>query len=195
MDYNSIRRKTKQITVGRVKIGGDAPVSVQSMTNTDTMDFDATYAQISAPERAGCDIVRLAVPKIEAAKTIYRLKEAGVCTPLVAEIHFDYKIALECVECGADKIRINPGNIGADDRVRAVANACANRGIPIRVGVNSGSLNKEVLAKHLGKKQLPKWQNYIAGTVKGEIVKRGKRTFQNAKYREMTPVFVIKMQR
>ena len=148
MDYNSIRRKTKQITVGRVKIGGDAPVSVQSMTNTDTLDFEATLSQVTALEKAGCDIVRLAVPKIEAAKTIYRLKEAGVGIPLVADIHFDYKIALECVECGADKIRINPGNIGSDERVRAVANACASKNVPIRVGVNSGSLNKEVLAKY-----------------------------------------------
>ncbi|MBR6726262.1 MAG: (E)-4-hydroxy-3-methylbut-2-enyl-diphosphate synthase, partial [Clostridia bacterium] len=148
MDYNSIRRKTKQINVGGVKIGGGAPVSVQSMTNTDTMDFDATLSQVTALEKAGCDIVRLAVPKIEAAKTIYRLKEAGIRIPLVADIHFDYKIALECVECGADKIRINPGNIGSDERVRAVARACAAKNVPIRVGVNSGSLNKEVLEKY-----------------------------------------------
>ncbi|MDD4773497.1 MAG: flavodoxin-dependent (E)-4-hydroxy-3-methylbut-2-enyl-diphosphate synthase, partial [Eubacteriales bacterium] len=139
MDYNKIRRKTRRIAVGNLFIGGDAPVTVQSMTNTDTHDFDATYAQVRVLETAGCDIVRLAVPDIKAVSTIYRLKEKGVGAPLVADIHFDYRIALECAAAGIDKIRINPGNIGSADRIKAVVDACRRRGIPIRVGVNSGS--------------------------------------------------------
>ena len=145
MLYNEYRRKTRQIRVGRVAVGGNAPVSVQSMTNTDTLDFAATLSQIRALEEAGCDIVRLAVPHPDAAATIYRLKEAGIALPLVADIHFDYKAAIRAAEAGADKIRINPGNIGSDDRVKAVAQACRSRHIPIRVGVNSGSLEGELL--------------------------------------------------
>ena len=148
MLYNEYRRKTRQIRVGRVAVGGNAPVSVQSMTNTDTLDFAATLSQIRALEEAGCDIVRLAVPHPDAAATIYRLKEAGIALPLVADIHFDYKAAIRAAEAGADKIRINPGNIGSDDRVKAVAQACRSRHIPIRVGVNSGSLEGELLEKY-----------------------------------------------
>ena len=148
MDYNAIRRKTKKIKAGGVYIGGDAHVSVQSMTNTDTHDVEATYKQTKALADAGCEIVRLAVPDIEAARTFSALKERGITVPLVADIHFDYRIALECVAAGADKIRINPGNIGDSDRIKAVANACKNAGLPIRIGVNSGSLEKHILAKY-----------------------------------------------
>jgi len=148
MEYNAIRNKTKKIKVGNIYIGGDSPVTVQSMTNTDTSDFESTYAQVKALEDAGCEIIRLAVPRAEDAKTLYKLKDAGIKAPLVADIHFDYKIALECVSAGVDKIRINPGNIGSGDRIRAVADACKTNGIPIRIGVNGGSLEKEVLAKY-----------------------------------------------
>ncbi len=148
MDYNEIRRKSRKIKVGNSYIGGDAHVSIQSMTNTDTNEIEATYAQIKALEDAGCEIVRLAVPDIEAARTFSLLKERGVKVPLVADIHFDYKIALECVAAGADKIRINPGNIGDSDRIKAVADACRTRSLPIRIGVNSGSLEKHILKKY-----------------------------------------------
>ncbi len=148
MDYNAIRRKTKRIKVGSVYVGGDSPVSIQSMTNTDTHDLVATYAQVKALADAGCEIIRLAVPDTEAAKTFSYLKEKGITAPLVADIHFDYRIALECVAAGADKIRINPGNIGDTDRIKAVAAACSQAGLPIRIGVNSGSLEKHVLAKY-----------------------------------------------
>ena len=147
MDYTA-RRSSRKIKVGGVEIGGDAKISVQSMTNTDTQDIEATYSQIKALAEAGCDIVRLAAPTLECAKTFYELKERGIDIPLVADIHFDYKIALECVAMGADKIRINPGNIGDDERVRAVVNACREKSIPIRIGVNSGSLEKEILKKY-----------------------------------------------
>ena len=116
MKYNDFRRQTRMITVGGVAIGGDAPITVQSMTNTDTHDVAATLKQIKALESAGCDIVRLAVPDIEAAATFSALKREGVAIPLVADIHFDYKIALAAIEAGADKIRINPGNIGDESR-------------------------------------------------------------------------------
>lgn len=148
MDYNRIRRKTKKIKVGNIYIGGDSPIAIQSMTNTDTCDKAATLAQVRALENAGCNIVRITVPSIEAARTVPYLKENGVGVPIVADIHFDYRIALECAELGVDKIRINPGNIGSDDKVRAVAEACARRGVPIRVGINSGSLRREVLEKY-----------------------------------------------
>ena len=118
------------------------------MTNTDTHDKAATYAQIKALENAGCDIVRITVPDIEAADTIPYLKEKGIAIPVVADIHFDYRVALRCAEVGVDKIRINPGNIGDDDRVRAVCEACKAKNIPIRIGVNGGSLEKEILAKY-----------------------------------------------
>ena len=148
MDYNSIRRKTNAIRVGNVTIGGDAPISIQSMTNTDTHDVEATYSQIMRLADAGCDIVRLAVPDIEAASTFRELKRRGVKLPLVADIHFDYKIAIAAAEAGADKIRINPGNIGSRERIEAVVKVCRERGLPIRIGVNSGSLEKHILEKH-----------------------------------------------
>ena len=144
------RRKTKEITVGSVKIGADNAVSVQSMTNTKTSDFAATLAQVKALAVAGCDIVRIAVPDAECAGIFDYLKTNGVSVPLVADVHFDYKIAVRCAESGADKIRINPGNIGSSDRVKAVADACRARRIPIRVGVNSGSLQKDILEKFGG---------------------------------------------
>ncbi len=148
MKYDQIRRKTREIQIGRTAIGGNRPIAIQSMTNTDTHDREATLSQIRALERAGCDIVRITVPDIEAADTIPFLKESGVKIPVVADIHFDYRVALRCAEAGADKIRINPGNIGDADRVRAVCAACRQRNIPIRIGVNSGSLEKEILARH-----------------------------------------------
>lgn len=146
-NYNDIRRKTKKIKVGNVYIGGDAPISVQSMTNTDTRNVTATVVQIHALEQAGCDIIRLAVPDMEAAKAVYEIKKQ-INIPLVADIHFDYRLAIESVNAGADKIRINPGNIGGDDRVKAVVDTCRNKNIPIRIGVNGGSLQKDILKKH-----------------------------------------------
>ena len=137
----------KFITVGGVQIGGGAPVTVQSMTNTKTEDADATIAQIKKFEIAGCDIARVAVPNMEAARAIAKIKE-NTTIPIVADIHFDYKLAIESAAAGADKIRINPGNIGSEDRVKAVADECRRRGIPIRIGVNGGSLEKEILAKY-----------------------------------------------
>ncbi len=148
MRYNDIRRKTKTINIGKIAIGGDAPIAIQSMTNTDTHDKTATLAQIQLLERAGCDIIRITVPDVEAADTIPYLKENGVTIPIVADIHFDYKVALRCAEVGVDKIRINPGNIGSDERVFEVVKACKRAEIPIRIGVNSGSLEKDILAKH-----------------------------------------------
>ena len=135
--------------MGGVKVGGGAPIAVQSMTNTKTSDISATTQQIKRLEAAGCDIIRVAVPDMAAADAIGEIK-ARISIPLVADIHFDYKLALRSVEAGADKIRINPGNIGGKDKVRAVAEACAGRGLPIRIGVNSGSVSKEILAKYGG---------------------------------------------
>ena len=140
---------TRQVHVGPVAIGGGAPVSIQSMCNTPTEDVDATVAQILRLEQAGCDIVRVAVPTREAAMAIPAIK-SRIHIPLVADIHFDYKLALLCIDGGVDKIRINPGNIGSPDRVRAVADGCRERGIPIRVGVNGGSLEKDILRKYGG---------------------------------------------
>ena len=140
---------TKRIQVGAVPVGGGAAVSIQSMCNTPTEDVSATVGQILRLEQAGCDIVRVAVPTEEAARAIPAIK-AAIHIPLVADIHFDYKLALLCAEGGIDKIRINPGNIGSRERVRAVADACRERGIPIRVGVNGGSLEKELLQKYGG---------------------------------------------
>ncbi len=148
MIYNDIRRVTRTVTVGNRLIGGDAPIAIQSMTNTDTANLEATLAQIRALEVAGCDIVRLTVPNEGAATTIAALKEAGVGIPLVADIHFDYRAAIRAAECGVDKIRINPGNIGDKERIRAVVKACRSRNIPIRIGVNGGSLEKHILAKY-----------------------------------------------
>lgn len=148
MDYNVIRRKTKKIRVGDVYIGGDAPIAIQSMTNTDTHNKEATLEQIRSLEQKGCDVVRITVPDIDAVETIPYLKENGVAIPIVADIHFDYKIAIKCAEVGVDKIRINPGNIGSADKVFEVLKACKGAGIPIRIGVNSGSLEKDILAKY-----------------------------------------------
>ena len=140
---------TKQIMVGGVPVGGGAPVSIQSMTNTRTDDVEATLGQIRELAAAGCDIVRLAVPDMEAARAVGRIKEQCPL-PLVVDIHFDYKLALEAIAAGADKVRINPGNIGGEDKVKAVAQACRQRNIPIRIGVNGGSLEKPLLAKYGG---------------------------------------------
>ncbi len=148
MRYNDIRRKTRPIKVGALTLGGDAPILIQSMTNTDTHDTEATIVQIKSLELAGCDIVRITVPDIEAADTVTKIKEAGVRIPVVADIHFDYRIALRCAELGVDKIRINPGNIGDEDRIKAVCDACRSRNIPIRIGINSGSLEKKLLEKY-----------------------------------------------
>ena len=148
MIYNEIRRKTKKLKIGNIYIGGYSPIAIQSMTNTDTCDREATLKQILQLQSAGCDIVRITVPTLEAAETIPYLKENGVVIPIVADIHFDYKIALRCAELLVDKIRINPGNIGSDDKVKAVADACKKRNIPIRIGINSGSLQKDILQKY-----------------------------------------------
>jgi len=148
MIYNEIRRKTKEIRIGNTAIGGERPIAIQSMTNTDTHDMAATLAQVRALESAGCDIVRITVPDLKAAETIPYLKEKGIKVPIVADIHFDHRVAVRCAEVGVDKIRINPGNIGDEDRVHAVVKACRTAGVPIRIGVNSGSLEKEILARH-----------------------------------------------
>jgi (E)-4-hydroxy-3-methylbut-2-enyl-diphosphate synthase len=140
---------TKQIMVGNVPVGGGAPVSIQSMCNTPTQDVAATVAQIHTLEAAGCQIIRVAVPDLEAARAVGKIKEQ-INIPLVVDIHFDYQLALEAIAAGADKVRINPGNIGAPERVKAVANACAAKNIPIRIGVNGGSLEKPLLAKYGG---------------------------------------------
>ena len=148
MNDSLYRRKNHAIQVGNVKIGGDAPISIQSMTNTDSHDFEATYKQMKALEEAGCDIVRLTLPDLDACETVKRLKKTDLKIPLVADIHFDYRIALAAADAGIDKIRINPGNIGADERVRVVADKCKERHIPIRIGINSGSLEKSILEKY-----------------------------------------------
>jgi (E)-4-hydroxy-3-methylbut-2-enyl-diphosphate synthase len=141
------RRKSRQIHVGHVPVGGDAPIAVQSMTNTDTLDVDATVAQIRQLEAAGADIVRVSVPTMDAAEAFGQIKRQ-VSVPLVADIHFDYKIALRVAELGVDCLRINPGNIGREDRVRAVVDAARHHGIPIRIGVNAGSLEKDLQKKY-----------------------------------------------
>lgn len=142
-----MRRKAKQVTVGGVLIGGDAPISVQSMGNIPSTDIDGTVRQAKVLYEAGCDILRIAIPDKAAVRLIEAIKSA-VDIPLVADIHFDYQLALESVAAGVDKIRINPGNIGDESRVKAVAHACRTHDIPIRIGVNSGSLEKEILAKY-----------------------------------------------
>lgn len=141
------RRKTRQIKVGDVPVGGDAPISVQSMTNTETCDVQATVGQICAIQDAGADIVRVSVPSMEAAEAFREIR-ARVDIPLVADIHFDYKIALRVAEYGVDCLRINPGNIGSEKRVRAVVDSCRDKSIPIRIGVNAGSLGKDLQRKY-----------------------------------------------
>ena len=141
------RRPSKQIFVGKVPVGGDAPISVQSMTNTETTDVAATVAQIRALEAAGADIVRVSVPTMDAAEAFGHIRQQ-VQVPLVADIHFDHKIALAVLERGVDCLRINPGNIGREDKVRAVVESCRDRNVPIRIGVNAGSLSKEMLRRY-----------------------------------------------
>ncbi|MCI6612251.1 MAG: flavodoxin-dependent (E)-4-hydroxy-3-methylbut-2-enyl-diphosphate synthase [Mitsuokella jalaludinii] len=143
------RRPTRQIHIGKVAIGGGAPISVQSMTNTKTTDTEATVAQIRALQAAGCDIVRLAVPDMEAAKNLGNILRQ-VTVPLVADIHFDYKLALEAIHQGIHALRLNPGNIGGEEKVKAVVEAAKEAGIPIRIGVNAGSLDKKILKKYGG---------------------------------------------
>lgn len=140
---------TRQIHVGPVAVGGGAPVTIQSMCNTPTHDVKATVEQIRRLEAAGCEIIRVAVPDMAAAEAIPAIK-AAISIPLVVDIHFDYKLALKCVEGGCDAVRINPGNIGSPDRVAAVAEACKGKGLPIRIGVNGGSLEKPLLEKYGG---------------------------------------------
>ena len=139
----------KQIVVGGVPIGGGAPVTIQSMTNTPTRNVEATVEQIRRLAAAGCEIIRVAVPDMEAAQAVGEIKKQ-ISIPLVVDIHFDYRLALEAVKQGCDAVRINPGNIGSPDRVAAVAAACKERGVPIRIGVNGGSLEKPLLAKFGG---------------------------------------------
>ena len=148
MSYNDIRRRTRSVKIKDKIIGGTSDILIQSMTNTDTEDYNATISQIKRLEDCGCDIVRITVPNIAAVDTVKKIKEAGIKIPVVADIHFDYRIALECVKAGIDKIRINPGNIGEEWKVREVANACKDGGVPIRIGVNSGSLEKHILEKY-----------------------------------------------
>ena len=143
------RDHTKVIQIGNRKIGGGNPILIQSMTNTKTEDVDATVSQILSLEQAGCDIIRCAVPTMEAARALGEIKKQ-IHIPLVADIHFDYRLAIAAMENGADKIRINPGNIGNTDRIKAVVDTAKERNIPIRVGVNSGSLEKELVEKYHG---------------------------------------------
>lgn len=142
------RRRTRPIYVGGVGIGGDSPISIQSMTNTDTHDIDATYDQVMRLSEAGCDIVRITAPDLESVKTFEALISRGVKIPLVADIHFNHEIAIAVAESGVCKIRINPGNIGDDAKVGRVVEACKRASVPIRIGVNSGSLEKHILARH-----------------------------------------------
>ena len=143
------RKETKKIKVGDLFIGGDSSIKVQSMTNTDTRNIPVTIDQIKRLEEAGCEIIRLAVPDQEAAVAIKEIKRAA-SIPVVADIHFDYRLALTCMENGVDKVRINPGNIGDRDRVKQVVNMAKSRQIPIRIGVNSGSIEKDILQKYNG---------------------------------------------
>lgn len=144
------RRATRRIFLGRVPVGDGAPVSVQTMANTDTRDVAATVAQIREAMVLGCDIVRLAVPDREAAEALRAIRSETEGIPLVADIHFDYRLALQALQAGIDGLRINPGNIGGEDRIREVVRAAAGRGVPIRIGVNGGSLEADLLAKHGG---------------------------------------------
>ncbi len=148
MNESFERRRTRIIRVGDIQIGGNAPIVVQSMTNTDSHNFEATYKQIKELEDIGCDVVRLTLPDLAACETVAHLKNSDLKIPLVADIHFDYRIALAAADAGIDKIRINPGNIGSDEKVKAVANKCKEKHIPIRIGINSGSLEKSILEKY-----------------------------------------------
>ncbi len=148
MIYNDIRRPKRELAIGSVSIGGKNRIAIQSMTNTFADDIESTVAQIAALQYAGCDIVRITVPNKDAASTIIVAKEKGITVPIVADIHFDYKLALLCADYGVDKIRINPGNIGSDEKIREVCKACNIKNIPIRIGVNGGSLEKHILQRH-----------------------------------------------
>lgn len=141
--------KTREIRIGNVAIGGDNPIAIQSMTNTKTEDVQATVAQIKKLTQAGCEIIRCAVPTMEAAQALSEIKK-NITIPLVADIHFDYRLAIAAIENGADKIRINPGNIGGAENIRKVVDCAKSHGVPIRVGVNSGSLEKELVEKYNG---------------------------------------------
>jgi (E)-4-hydroxy-3-methylbut-2-enyl-diphosphate synthase len=149
MPLFSERKKTRQISIGGVKVGGDAPISVQSMTNTFTHDIPATVSQVQRLEAAGCELVRVAVPDKEAVEALAAIKEQ-ISIPLIADIHFDYRLALGAIRTGADAIRINPGNIGGAKKIKAVAELAGQEGVPIRVGVNAGSLEKDLLEKYGG---------------------------------------------
>lgn len=144
-----MRENTRVIQIGKVRIGGNYPIAIQSMTNTKTEDIEATVQQILSLEKAGCEIIRVAVPTMEAANAIGKIK-SKIHIPLVADIHFDYRLAIAAVQNGADKIRINPGNIGSQERIQAVVDICKTHEIPIRIGVNSGSLEKKLLEKYGG---------------------------------------------
>ena len=148
MKYNDYRRKSEMVMVGNVGIGKNCPISIQSMTNTSTHDFEATYKQALRLEEAGCDILRITAPDIDSVSTFKELKRRGIKMPLVADIHFNYKIAIAAVEAGVDKIRINPGNIGDKSKIKQVVSACKERSVPIRIGVNSGSLEEGILKKY-----------------------------------------------
>ena len=148
MIYSGKRRKSSTVLAGKVAIGGDNPISIQSMTNTPTEDVEATYRQVKALEAAGCDIIRITAPTEESVSTFAELKRRGIVAPLVADIHFNYRIAVSAVKAGVDKIRINPGNIGSRDKVREVVLACREYGVPIRIGVNSGSLERDILERY-----------------------------------------------
>ncbi len=149
MQEQIVRKHTREVQIGNRKIGGENPILIQSMTNTHTEDIKGTIAQIHQLTAAGCEIIRCAVPTMEAAEALEEIKKA-ITIPLVADIHFDYRLAIAAIEHGADKIRINPGNIGEKDRIQAVIDAAKEREIPIRVGVNSGSLEQELLKKYQG---------------------------------------------
>ena len=142
-----VRKQTKEVWCGDVKIGGNAPISIQSMTNSDTRNIKETLFQIKNLQEAGCDTVRVAIPDQEAAQAVKELKKASKI-PIVADIHFDYRLAIQCIENGIDKLRLNPGNIGASDRVKEVVKKAKERRIPIRIGVNAGSLEKNIIAKY-----------------------------------------------
>lgn len=149
METNIIRKRTKEVQIGNKKIGAGNPILIQSMTNTKTEDIKGTIDQIQRLTSAGCDIIRCAVPNLEAAEALEEIKK-GITIPLVADIHFDYRLAIAAMEHGADKIRINPGNIGSREKIKAVIDVAKERNIPIRVGVNSGSLEKELVEKYHG---------------------------------------------
>lgn len=147
MEHQIVRKHTKEIKIGNRRIGGEQPILIQSMTNTHTEDIKGTIAQIQQLTAAGCEIIRCAVPTMEAAEALAEIKK-GITIPLVADIHFDYRLAIAAMENGADKIRINPGNIGSMERIQAVVDVAKERNIPIRVGVNSGSLEKNIVEKY-----------------------------------------------